>query len=125
MASRARRLRVLCADDDVDLRGLVTATLERHGFELDGAGNGQEAIALFRAKRHDVIIVDLMMPAMNGYEFLRELRAVDPDAMKRTVVMTGSSRETWEWFDQASVGAFLNKPVELETLVRIVRECIS
>src|SRR5207248_455101 len=69
--------RVLVVDDDPDIRELLFTALEDEGFEVVPAGNGQEALAIIKTFRPDVIVLDLMMPVMDGWQFAHELRARD------------------------------------------------
>ncbi len=116
---------VLFADDEVALHGLISGLLASHTYRTDCQPNGLEALQSFRRRRHDAVITDLMMPQMNGYEFLRELRAIDPSCMERTIILTGTTRDTWQWFDRRSVAAFLTKPVDLEQLLEELSGCIA
>lgn len=116
---------VLFADDETALHRLVVALLSAHGYHVECVTNGAEGLRSFRKSRHDVIITDLLMPEMNGYEFLRELRAIDPDAGERTIVLTGASEETWRWFERDGVAAFLTKPVNPVVLLAELTKCVS
>src|SRR5207245_3461784 len=71
--------RVLVVDDDPDIRELLFTALEDEGFEVVPAANGQEALAIIRTFHPDVIILDLMMPVMDGWQFVKEMRARDED----------------------------------------------
>ena len=66
---------VLVADDDDDIRDLVAFRLDRAGYEVLRAGDGQEALDLAREHRPDLAVLDVMMPRMTGYDVTRELRA--------------------------------------------------
>ncbi len=65
--------RILVVDDDLDLRKLVSSYLKEEGFQVVSAANGREALFVTREEKPDLIILDLMMPEMGGYEFIREL----------------------------------------------------
>jgi DNA-binding response OmpR family regulator len=65
--------RILVVDDDLDLRKLVSSYLKEEGFHVVNAANGREALFVTREEKPDLIILDLMMPEMGGYEFIREL----------------------------------------------------
>jgi CheY-like chemotaxis protein len=70
---------VLVVDDDPDIRELLFTALEDEGFEVVPAGNGHEALAIIETFRPDVIVLDLMMPVMDGWQFAAELRSRDED----------------------------------------------
>ena len=71
------RAKVLCIDDDRLLLGLVKDVIETHGFEALTAADGASGLALAKAQHPDVILVDVMMPKMSGFEVCQHLRA-DP-----------------------------------------------
>lgn len=116
---------VLFADDDAALHELVGGLLSSHGYRVDCQSNGSDALSSFRKRGHDAIITDLMMPEMNGYEFMRELKAIDRTSPERTIILTGASMDTWRWFDQKSVAAFLTKPVDLLLLLEELGKCVG
>ncbi|MEA2480397.1 MAG: hypothetical protein QOJ07_2319 [Thermoleophilaceae bacterium] len=66
---------VLVADDDEDIRDLVAFRLDRAGYEVLRAGDGEQALALAREHRPDLAVLDVMMPKLTGYDVTRELRA--------------------------------------------------
>jgi CheY-like chemotaxis protein len=74
-ATRDRRWRVLLVEDDADAREVTVTGLEKAGFELRAAGNAQEALTLLDKWVPDVIVSDIGMPGVDGYEFMRLLRA--------------------------------------------------
>jgi DNA-binding response OmpR family regulator len=68
--------RILVADDEAEIRRLLRLYLEREGYAVDTASGGAEALDLFAARRHDLLILDLMMPGLDGFEVCRRVRAV-------------------------------------------------
>jgi DNA-binding response OmpR family regulator len=68
--------RILVADDEAEIRRLLRLYLEREGYAVDTASGGAEALDLFAARRHDLLILDLMMPGLDGLEVCRRVRAV-------------------------------------------------
>jgi len=71
--------RVLLIEDDPDAREVAVAGLEKAGFELRSAGSAREALAILEVWQPDVVVSDIGMPGMDGYEFIRELRSRAPD----------------------------------------------
>lgn len=63
--------KILVVDDKLELRTLLKSYLTQEGFEVATAGNGQEALFVARSEKPDLIVLDLMMPEMSGYEFMR------------------------------------------------------
>jgi DNA-binding response OmpR family regulator len=77
---------VLVADDDDDIRDLVAFRLDRAGYEVLRAGDGQEALDLAKEHRPDLAVLDVMMPKLTGYDVTRELRA-DPATSRIPVIL--------------------------------------
>ena len=72
------RRTILLVDDERSVRAAFAAMLEEAGYEVSAAPGGAKAVALCRERRFDVVLLDVMMPAMNGYETLRQIRVVSP-----------------------------------------------
>ena len=106
---------VLVVDDEESIRDLIQRKLTREGRRVLLAARGQEAIEVFRRHRPDITILDLHMPEMNGIEVLRQIRAVDPQAI--VMIFTGadteaSAREARE----LGVTEFVQKGLSLPTV---------
>ncbi|MGN1344399.1 MAG: response regulator transcription factor [Traorella sp.] len=65
---------ILIAEDDIDIIELLTLYLTSNGFQVFSSENGQDALTIFKKEKIDVALVDIMMPQMNGYEFIKEVR---------------------------------------------------
>ena len=81
---------VLVADDDADVRELVVFRLERAGYEVVTAGDGQAAVEVALARRPRVAVVDVMMPKLDGYEVTERLRASEALAGIQILLLTAS-----------------------------------
>ena len=77
---------VLVADDDDDIRDLVAFRLDRAGYEVLRAGDGQQALDLAKEHIPDLAVLDVMMPKLTGYDVTRELRA-DPETSRIPVIL--------------------------------------
>ena len=84
---------VLVADDDDDIRDLVAFRLDRAGYEVLRAGDGQQALELAREHRPDLAVLDVMMPKLTGYEVTRELRADDATSRIPVILLTARVQE--------------------------------
>ena len=113
------RLRALVVDDEVPLVGLVTAYLEAEGFEVTAAYDGEQAVRLAREFDPDVIVLDLMLPGIDGIEACRRIR-VFSDAY---IVMLTARTEEIDRVIGLSIGAddYLTKPFSLRELVARIR----
>ena len=69
-------LKILIAEDDRELRQLFSLVLTKNGYTVKGVSNGQEALDAMETEYYDLIISDIMMPVMDGYELVRQLREV-------------------------------------------------
>ena len=106
---------VLVVDDERDIREAVSEVLLDEGYEVLDAGDGAEALKKSRAHHPDVILLDLMMPGMNGWEF-RAAQQGDPDLKKiPVIVLSALGRVTG--LDAAE---FIQKPFELDQLLTAV-----
>jgi len=79
---------ILIVDDDMILRQMYGARLEAEGFEITFAGNGEEALKLTKENKPDAIILDIMMPKINGIDVLKSLRANEGTKEIPVVVLT-------------------------------------
>ena len=119
---RAHR-RALIVDDETDFAELVAFWLRAAGWAVDIAGDGVQALALLADRRIDLIVADLQMPGMNGWELLRRLRnrwgsnLDPPNRPERIVVVSGRTENDVECFARhLGADAFLAKPVNRLTL---------
>jgi DNA-binding response OmpR family regulator len=117
---------VLVADDDRDVQNLVRFRLEREGVRVVTASDGEAALQLAREQRPDVCVLDVMMPKLNGFEVLKELRDDEATAGIRVILLTARSGESD--VDQAfDVGAddYVTKPFNPQELRQRVRAQLS
>jgi DNA-binding response OmpR family regulator len=85
--------RVFVADDDPDIRELVTVKLEAAGFDVAAAADGQAALDRIRADPPDVVVLDLMMPGLTGLEVCAALRAEPDTARLPIILLTAKAQE--------------------------------
>lgn len=113
------RRRALVVEDEPPLVRLVAAYLEREGFDVASAGDGETALALARSFRPDVVVLDLMLPGMDGIEVCRRLRSFS-DAY---VVMLTARAEEADKIEGLSTGAddYVTKPFSPGELVARIR----
>jgi DNA-binding response OmpR family regulator len=113
---------ILVADDDADLRALVAYRLESAGYEVLQAVDGQQAVDLAFERTPDVVVLDLMMPKLDGYEVARRLRADERTLRVPVILLTSRSqeRDVAAGFD-AGANDYVTKPfspAELQARVR-------
>jgi CheY-like chemotaxis protein len=117
---------VLVVDDDPGIRRLLATVLRRRGFQLLEACNGREALTAMRGGKADVVVMDLMMPEVSGWDVLRE-RAVEPAlmAIPMIVVTASSSPQLTDLLLDRQVYAVVAKPFDLDVLVAAVTACLA
>ena len=114
--------RILVADDDDDLRALVSYRLESAGYDVVQAVDGQQAVDLAFERAPDVVVLDVMMPKLDGYEVARRLRADERTQRVPVILLTSRSQEqdVAAGFD-AGANDYVTKPfspAELHARVR-------
>jgi two-component system response regulator MprA len=115
--------RVLVVDDDPGVRALLIALLGHRGYTYDLATDGHEAVAQLRRAPYDAVLLDLMLPNVNGFEVLRFLRAERPQMVSRVIVLTAASNATLRDFDTSGIRALIRKPFDIHTLLDQLDAC--
>ncbi|MFO7631816.1 MAG: response regulator [Caldilinea sp.] len=110
--------KILVADDDLILQRLITSTLELEHHEVVVANNGQQALDLIRSEEPDLVILDVMMPVINGFDVCTALRK-DPGTAMLPVIMLSGLSQVQEKITGLRAGAdeYLTKPVDLRELL--------
>ncbi|MFE6168623.1 response regulator transcription factor [Viridibacillus arvi] len=110
---------ILVADDDAIIRELVCLFLRNDGFETLEAVDGKEALTVYASKHVDLVVLDIMMPIMDGWTLCKELRRANPDL---PLLMLTARGETWEKVKGFELGTddYLTKPFDpLELTARV------
>ena len=114
------RRSALVVEDDQELRRILRVALAFDGFTVFEASNGLDALHSIDRTLPDVIVLDLGLPNVDGYEVLHELSAHPSTRAIPIVVVTGSPQN----LDHLGVDCILRKPIEIERVIQVVRECI-
>jgi DNA-binding response OmpR family regulator len=126
--------RIVVIDDDEAMRDVLIEVLEREGFEVNVANNGDDGLRLLRENSADLVITDVIMPLKNGIDTAREIRSEFPDT--RIIVISGGGNITPMEYEPSAITttAFLalasatgadvtlTKPFERQELVDAVKE---
>ena len=114
--------RVLIIDDDQAVRKVVGRILERQGFEVLTAEDGRTGLTAARRQRPDVIILDIVMPRMDGFEVFGHLQRAAHTASIPVLMLTGDGRFDPGRFAEFDIGptAFLTKPIAVSELTELV-----
>jgi CheY-like chemotaxis protein len=115
---------VLVVDDDPSIRRMIVAALKRDGYVFHEAPNGKEALDLMRREHPNVVVLDLMMPVLSGWDVL-QARELEPDLKKIPVIIISANRapEVATAVDKG-ICAFLPKPFDIGALGALVRSCL-
>lgn len=115
--------RVLIAEDDAGLRLLLAATIRRRGLHVDEAADGEEALALATANRYSVMLLDLLMPVMNGFGVLEQISNDDAPPPPVVLVITGADRAIVERLGAHRIHGVVRKPFDAEEIASVVVAC--
>ena len=121
MEDRCRSALVI--EDDEDTRDVLTMLLTVLGLEVREARNGRDALEVLKTWRPDFIVLDLMMPIMNGWAFRSEQKRM-PEARDIPVIVLSARQPPFRPEDELDVAELLPKPFELDTfLAAVARHC--
>ncbi len=123
----ARTRDVLVVDDDAAIRKLMVTRLARLGLSSDGATDGADALVKVRGSRYDVILVDLMMPRVDGAEFVTRLAEDELASGERPIVLMMTASTELEALAPTAgrIQAVIAKPFDVIELGELVRDCVD
>jgi CheY-like chemotaxis protein len=115
---------VLVVDDDPSIRRMIVAALKRDGYTFCEAPNGKEALDMMRREHPNVVVLDLMMPVLSGWDVL-QARELEPELRQIPVIVISANRapEVATAVDKG-ICAFLPKPFDIGALSALVRSCL-
>ena len=119
--------RILVVDDEPDLTQVSTLALEYFGFKVDSFNDPQEALSKYKPGLYDLVILDIKMPKMDGFELYQEIKKKDNNA---NVCFLTASEQYYEEFRNKDYCAldrnlFIRKPIENEELVKQIKKMIK
>src|SRR3954463_1409485 len=112
--------RVLVIDDDLPLRGMLAAALRQHGFKVLLAGDGAEGQRALNIHNPEVVLLDLAMPEVNGWDFLQRLQQTGHLGKVKIIVLSAHLRVDPQAVLQMGVSAILPKPFNLPELIDLI-----
>ncbi|MBX3003516.1 MAG: response regulator [Anaerolineales bacterium] len=125
MAEQTRK--VVCVEDEQEMIDLMRLILSRRGFEVLGANGGVKGLALIRAEKPDIVLLDLMMPEMDGWQVYQQLKA-DPATEHIPVVVVTAKAQNIDkvlGLHIAKVDDYISKPFSLQELVDRVEAVLA
>jgi DNA-binding response OmpR family regulator len=114
--------RILVVEDDDAIRALLVAALRREPFEVHAAMHGAHALNMTQATDYAVILLDLMMPTLNGIEFLEAFHQASPQSRTVIFVMTAGDDTVLRRMPSNVVHGIVHKPFDVPQLLAMVRE---
>jgi DNA-binding response OmpR family regulator len=112
--------KILIVDDDDDFIGLLRKRLEASGYEVFSAANGREGVELLEREKPDLAVIDLVMPVMDGYSMIKEMKRRQGSAIVPIVVLTARV-EMKDLLALEGVGDYLVKPCLAEELLNRIQ----
>jgi DNA-binding response OmpR family regulator len=127
MGHEERRIRILAVDDESDLTMLFRMSLEHYGFEVDTFNDPQEALSKFKPGSYDLVILDIKMPKMDGFELYHKIKKKDNNA---NICFQTASELYYEEFkkkeyNELDKNLFIRKPIDNEELLKAVNRLMS
>ena len=117
---------ILVADDDPDILSIVSMSLETQGYTVYKATNGREAVDLAKQHHPDLVLMDMMMPIVSGYEAAAELKA---DAATRDITIVGLSAKAMatdmERATDVGIDAYITKPFRIAQVLTVVESYLQ
>jgi len=121
-----KKEKILIAEDDPQIARLVEFKLNREGFQVSIARNGKEAVDQMESDAWSLIILDIMMPILDGWEVLKRLKSSSQSQIP-VLMLTAKSYQKKDIANAADLGAtqFLRKPFDLSELVAVVNSLVG
>ena len=117
------KMRVLLVDDETEFVSALAERLSLRGYEAQTAASGEEALGKIAQSLPDVVLLDMLMPGMNGLEVLKRIKRDHPQV--RVILLTG--RGSWDGIQGIREGAYdcLMKPIQIEELMQIMASAME
>jgi len=113
---------ILVIDDDINILEAVSYTLRLHGYQVATAKDGAEGLAVLEGTLPRLILLDMRMPGIDGWEFTRVLRAREIQAKIAIMTATTNIRR---WADDVGAAGYLAKPFDLVELIAVVQRLLG
>lgn len=115
---------VLVVDDETDVRMVVETILVNHGYNVTQARDGAEALMLLNQRKFDLMVLDIMMPRVDGYQVMEELKKKNSDLPVVMLTARAQPKDVWKGYVEGC-HYYITKPFESEGLIRAVNYLLS
>jgi len=117
--------KVLVVDDDADLAKMLKVRILAEGYEFMGATEGREMLEVLKTKKPDVILLDIMLPNMDGYSILREMRKHEEYLDIPVIILSAKEKKKMgDLFALEKVAFFVEKPFDIKDLMEKIKESL-
>jgi DNA-binding response OmpR family regulator len=118
--------KILVIEDEPDSRMPLSLALKSSGYIVFGAENGEEGLRIFKEEKPDLVILDVMMPVMDGWEVLKRIKAGFKSRKVPVIMVTGKDedKDKVKGYDYG-VDFYVTKPYSIQKLLPIIRDIIS
>ena len=116
---------ILIVDDDPFIRMLVTDVLEMEGYTVRTAADGEAGLFEYTSMRPDCVVLDVMMPGLDGFEVLRRIRAMEDVPVPIVMLTASNAAESTKAAWTVGADFFLSKPFEAEQLIEVLESLLS
>ena len=116
-------MRVLVVEDDKEIQELVVYFLVKEGYEVDSAGDGLEGLKLLKEKQHNLVVLDLMLPNLDGKNFTKIVKGISSEYGNPAIIMLTAKTEIEDVLEGLEIGAddYMKKPFDPRELVLRVK----
>ena len=123
MAEEKKKYSLLVVDDDRAVRKLLERIALRAGFAVESAKDGQDALDVLEQRQFDIVVVDLMMPRVSGYDLVQRISALSP--RPTVIVATAMTNGDVAKLDDSMVRRVIRKPFDVEAVAKMLIEVAS
>ena len=118
--------RILITEDNAEIRALVSSILVEEGHKVSVAQNGQQGLDMLMEDPPDILVLDIMMPQMDGYSVLKELKSAGVKDQMKILILTAKTSES-DWVRGYKLGAdsYLTKPFDTDELINAIEDLLS
>lgn len=126
MAKKEKK-KILCIEDDPEMISLIRLILDRRGFEVSGAAGGEEGLELMRQETYDLVLLDLMMPDVDGWEVYQQMKKEENTKNVPVIVVTAKAQtiDRVLGLQIAKVDDYIGKPFNPQELLNSVDKVLA
>ena len=122
-AIKKHRYKILVIDDEPDINSVIKKGLNRNGFEVETFNDPLQALSNFKAGFYDLLLIDINMPRMNGFELYREIKKIDSKVKVCFITALEFYYDEFRRvFPKLNINCFARKPISVDEMANIIKE---